>query len=37
MALIEITNLKKSYGTLEVLKNITFNVEKNDVIAVIGP
>ena len=28
MALIEITNLKKSYGTLEVLKNITFNVEK---------
>lgn len=37
MALIEVTNLKKSYGTLEVLKNITFNVEKNDVIAVIGP
>ena len=37
MALIEIKNLKKSYGTLEVLKNITFNVEKNDVIAVIGP
>ncbi|MGM9944315.1 MAG: amino acid ABC transporter ATP-binding protein [Lysinibacillus sp.] len=37
MALIEITNLKKSYGALEVLKNITFNVEKNDVIAVIGP
>ena len=37
MAFIEITNLKKSYGTLEVLKNITFNVEKNDVIAVIGP
>jgi len=37
MALIEITNLKKSYGSLEVLKNITFNVEKNDVIAVIGP
>lgn len=37
MALIEIANLKKSYGTLEVLKNITFNVEKNDVIAVIGP
>ena len=28
MALIEITNLKKSYGTLEVLKNITFNIEK---------
>lgn len=37
MALIEIQDLKKSFGTLEVLKRISFNVEKNDVIAVIGP
>jgi polar amino acid transport system ATP-binding protein len=37
MALIEITDLKKSFGDLEVLKRITFNVEKNDVVAVIGP
>lgn len=37
MAIVEIQNLKKSFGTNEVLKNITFNVEKNDVIAVIGP
>ncbi|MGG3800701.1 amino acid ABC transporter ATP-binding protein [Metabacillus fastidiosus] len=37
MAIIEVSNLKKSYGTLEVLKQITFNVNKNDVIAVIGP
>ena len=37
MALIEIQDLKKSFGTLEVLKRISFEVEKNDVIAVIGP
>jgi polar amino acid transport system ATP-binding protein len=34
---IEIANLKKSYGDLEVLKQITFEVNKNDVVAVIGP
>lgn len=37
MSLIEVQNLKKSFGDNEVLKNITFNVEKNDVIAIIGP
>lgn len=37
MAIIEVSNLKKSYGTLEVLKQITFDVNKNDVVAVIGP
>ncbi|HHY72147.1 MAG TPA: amino acid ABC transporter ATP-binding protein [Bacillus bacterium] len=37
MAIIEVTNLKKSYGNLEVLKQITFDVNKNDVVAVIGP
>ncbi|KAB2333113.1 amino acid ABC transporter ATP-binding protein [Cytobacillus depressus] len=37
MALIEVSNLKKSYGNLDVLKQITFDVHKNDVIAVIGP
>ncbi len=37
MAFIEVTGLKKSYGDLEVLKQITFEVEKNDVVAVIGP
>ena len=37
MAIIEITNLKKSFGNLDVLKHISFNVEKNDVVAVIGP
>jgi len=37
MNIIEITNLTKSYGSFEVLKHISFNVNKNDVIAVIGP
>ena len=37
MAIIEVTNLKKSFGQLEVLRQITFDVNKNDVIAVIGP
>lgn len=37
MALIEVSNLKKSFGQLEVLKRITFEVNKNDVVAVIGP
>ena len=37
MAIIEVSNLKKSFGQLEVLKQITFDVHKNDVVAVIGP
>ena len=37
MAIIEVDKLKKSFGDLEVLKEITFNVDKNDVVAIIGP
>jgi polar amino acid transport system ATP-binding protein len=37
VAIIQVSNLKKSYGELEVLKEISFNVNKNDVVAVIGP
>jgi polar amino acid transport system ATP-binding protein len=37
VAIIEISNLKKSFGKLDVLKQITFDVNRNDVIAVIGP
>ena len=37
MAIIEVSKLKKSYGKLDVLKQITFDVNKNDVVAVIGP
>ncbi|WP_255723562.1 amino acid ABC transporter ATP-binding protein [Sporosarcina sp. ACRSL] len=37
MPILEVKNIKKSYGPLEVLKQISFEVNKNDVIAVIGP
>lgn len=37
MAIIEVSNLKKSYGNLDVLRQITFDVNKNNVVAVIGP
>ncbi|MDW0113845.1 amino acid ABC transporter ATP-binding protein [Sporosarcina saromensis] len=37
MAILEVTNLKKSFGPLEVLKQISFDVNKNEVVAVIGP
>ena len=34
--MIEAKNIVKRYGSLEVLRNISFSVEKGDVIAVIG-
>ncbi|WP_059172362.1 amino acid ABC transporter ATP-binding protein [Bacillus sp. FJAT-27445] len=37
MAIIEVSNLKKSFGPVEVLKDISFNVDKNEVVAIIGP
>ena len=37
MAIIKVTGLKKSYGALDVLKNVSFEVNKGEVIAVIGP
>ncbi|WP_336825278.1 amino acid ABC transporter ATP-binding protein [Sporosarcina sp. USHLN248] len=37
MAILEVNNVKKSFGTIEVLKQITFEIERNDVIAIIGP
>lgn len=37
MAIMEVSKLKKSFGEIEVLKEITFDINKNDVIAVIGP
>lgn len=37
MAILEVRNLSKSFGSLEVLKDISFDVEKGQVIAVIGP
>lgn len=37
MQLLEIKNLKKSFGDLEVIKNISLNVEEGKVVAIIGP
>lgn len=37
MAIIEVTNLKKSYDRLDVLKQISFEIERNEVVAIIGP
>ncbi|MFC7687210.1 amino acid ABC transporter ATP-binding protein [Ureibacillus sp. GCM10028918] len=37
MTLIQVSNLKKSFGTNEVLKRISFNMDKNEVVAIIGP
>lgn len=36
MSIIEVSHLKKSFGTLDVLKDISFNVEKGDVVAILG-
>ncbi|MXN17881.1 ATP-binding cassette domain-containing protein [Pseudooceanicola sp. GBMRC 2024] len=35
--MIEITALRKSFGSLEVLRNINFSVEPGGVVALIGP
>jgi polar amino acid transport system ATP-binding protein len=37
MNVFEITNCKKSFGDLEVLKGITVKVKKGDVCSIIGP
>ena len=34
--MIEIQNLYKSYGSLEVLKDISFKIEKGDIFGIIG-
>ncbi|MCW5368174.1 ATP-binding cassette domain-containing protein, partial [Pseudomonas aeruginosa] len=35
-SIIEIKNLKKSYGSNEVLKDISLSVNKGEVISIIG-
>ena len=37
MKLLEINNLKKSFDDLEVIKNISLNIEQGKVVAIIGP
>lgn len=36
MAILEVKNIKKSFGNAEVLKGVDFSVEKGEIIAVIG-
>jgi ABC-2 type transport system ATP-binding protein len=36
-AVIQIKNVRKSYGKLKVLKNVSFNVPKGQIIALLGP
>lgn len=35
--MIEIKGIKKSFGTLEVLKGIDLNIEKGEVVSIVGP
>jgi polar amino acid transport system ATP-binding protein len=37
MAMIEVCNLRKAYDSLEVLKDISFSVDKGEVVVVLGP
>ena len=36
MAILEVNNLKKNFGNLEVLKGIDFSLEKGESLAMIG-
>ena len=36
MAILEVKNIKKSFGKLEVLKGVSFSLEKGQVLAIIG-
>ncbi|MER8802270.1 amino acid ABC transporter ATP-binding protein [Mesorhizobium sp. M0520] len=35
--ILTVTNLKKSYGTLEVLKDVSFDLRRGERLAIIGP
>jgi polar amino acid transport system ATP-binding protein len=37
MAILEVKHISKKFGDLEVLKDISFNVEVGEVVAIIGP
>ncbi len=36
MTILEVNNIKKNFGSTEVLKGISFSLEKGDVLAIIG-
>ena len=35
--MIKIKGIKKSFGSLEVLKGIDLNIEKGEVVSIVGP
>ena len=37
MAVLEVKNVAKSFADVKVLKDISFDVEKGEVLAIIGP
>jgi len=37
MEIIKVTEISKSFGSLEVLKNLSFTVNQGEVVAIIGP
>lgn len=36
-ALLKVRNLKKSYGSHQVLKGVSFDIEKNNIVGLLGP
>lgn len=36
-AMLEVKNVKKSFGGLQVLKGVSLSVNKGDVVAILGP
>ena len=36
MAILEVNNLKKSFGSVDVLKGVSFSLEQGQVLAIIG-
>ena len=37
MNLLEVKNIKKNFGDLQVLKDISLTVQENDIISILGP
>ena len=36
MAILEVNNLKKRFGAIDVLKGVSFSLEQGQVLAIIG-